>query len=104
MKLLKTKSIKIDGKDYPLVRDLSALMEYEELAGHGLHERDKLFKTIRDKTYMFYACIKAGGTDITYNDFINLIKNNPELIGDFVEILVELSGGNEEPEKKSKTR
>ena len=95
MKLLETKIIKIGDKEYPTKLTARAMIGYETLTGHPI----TVLKTIEDRTYLFYVCLKAGGTDITYDAFLDLIDNCPAVIGEFFDLFT-----GDEPEKKQKTR
>lgn len=93
MKLLENKKIKIGDKDYPVKLTVRAMIKYQQLAGKSIEEID----TLEDVTLVFYCSILAGGTDITYDQFMDLIDEDFDSIRDFKNALLEST------EKKKKT-
>jgi hypothetical protein len=98
MKLLEKKFIKIGNKKYPILKSVRAFIMFNELSGHDISQTNE---TIQDIIYFFYCCFYAGGTHITYEEFLDLIDNQPELISEFVELIKEIV--EEDLEKKLKT-
>lgn len=85
MKLLTTKKITIGDKEYSLRMSVRVMINYEELTGHPASE----MVTLKDVVAMFYCTLKAGGTDITYDQFLDLIDDEPGAIKSFKDLMVE---------------
>jgi len=94
MKLLKENFISIKGKDYPVKMSIRAMIEYETITGKSISSVESL----KDITVVFYCTVKAGGTDITYDQFMDLIDDDMDAIGSFSDKMVE------KVEKKQRAR
>lgn len=85
MKLLKIKTIKIAGKEYPFKLSVRAMIEYENMTSQSVSS----LNTIEDIVRMFYCGLKAAGTDVTYDEFLNMVDDDPFIITDFISELTE---------------
>ena len=85
MKLLKEKIVKIDGLDYPVKMSARAMINYEELSGKSISN----IQTLKDITILFYCTVKAGGSDMNYEQFMDLIDEKPEALTDFSNLMIE---------------
>jgi hypothetical protein len=85
MKLLKKNSIKIRDKEYPLKLCVRAMIEFEQIAGHSI----STIESLADITVIFYCTFKYGGSDMSYNEFLDLIDDNPETLNDFADLIME---------------
>lgn len=86
MKLLQTKIIKIGDKEYPLKLSLRAMLQFEVLAGHPISE----FKeSVQEMIYIFFCAIRAGGAELSYDEFLNLIDDQPEILKVFSGTILE---------------
>lgn len=85
MKLLKEKIIKIAEKEYPLKLSIRSMIEFEEMSGHSITS----LETLRDITILFFCSIKAGGASFTYEEFMDVIDDNPDILNDFSALVVE---------------
>jgi hypothetical protein len=94
MKLLDNKLIKIGDKDYLLKMSIRAMIEYEQLSGHSI----SIIESLKDITTIFYCTFKAGGNNMSYDEFMDLIDDKPESIKAFSDSMIE------KVEKKSKAR
>jgi hypothetical protein len=94
MNLLEEKTIQIGGKDYKIVMSIRAMMNFEKLSNHSIDQ----IRTIEDTVMLFYCTVKAGGADLTYDQFLDLIDDKPEAIKAFTETMIEKT------EKKLKAR
>jgi hypothetical protein len=94
MKLLQVKNIKIVDTDYPIKMSIRAMIEFEQISGHSI----SIIETLEDITIIFYCTIKAGGSTLTYNEFMDLIDDKPEALVSFSDLIIEKS------EKKPKAR
>jgi hypothetical protein len=83
MKLLGEKKIKIGDKEYPLKMTYRAMIEYEKLAGHSIDKTESL----ADVTYLFYCTVRAGGADITYDQFMDLIDDKMGILNEFSSLM-----------------
>jgi hypothetical protein len=83
MKLLETKSVKINGTDYPLKMTMRAMIEFEKLSGHTI----STVSTLEDVTIMFYCTVKAGGAKLSYDEFLDLIDDHPEVLNSFTDAM-----------------
>jgi hypothetical protein len=79
MKLLEAKKVKIGESEYPVKMSIRAMIDYENLTGHSVTKVD----TIEDITKLFYCTIKAGGSALSYDQFLDLIDDNPGSITEF---------------------
>mgnify|MGYP001279711435 CR=1 FL=1 len=94
MKLLETKTIKIGEKEYALKMSIRAMIEYEQISGHPI----STIETLSDITIIFYCTIKAGGLNVTYDQFMDMIDDKPEALKAFTDTMIE------KVEKKPKAR
>jgi len=81
MKLLESETIKIGDKDYPIKMTIRSMINYEKLTGHSISK----IETMEDIITFFYCVVKAGGNDMSYEDFLNLIDDKPEALTAFSE-------------------
>lgn len=81
MELLESKIIKIGDKDYRIKMTIRSLINYEKITGHSVSQID----TLEDMIAFFYCVFKAGGNDISYEAFIDLIDDKPESLTDFTQ-------------------
>lgn len=87
MRLLKEKVIKIAGVEYPLKMTIRAMIEYESLSGHSIGT----IETLKDVTQLFYCTLKAGGKDVTYDQFMDMIDNEAGILNEFSALMADLS-------------
>lgn len=80
MELLESKTIKIGDKDYKVKMTLRAFINYEKMTGHNISK----IETLEDMVTFFYCVFKAGGNDMSYEDFLSLIDDKPESLAGFV--------------------
>lgn len=85
MKLLKENVVTIKGKDYPVKMSVRAMIEYETITGKSI----SAIESLKDITTVFYCAVKAGGTDISYEQFMDLIDDDMDAIGSFSDKMVE---------------
>jgi hypothetical protein len=85
MKLLETKQIRIGDKEYPAKMSMRAMINFEELSGHSI----STVSSLSDITILCFCTIKAGGTEMTYEEFMNLIDDKPEILEAFSEAWME---------------
>lgn len=95
MKLLQTKTIRIGDKDYTIKLSIRAMLEFENLTGHSISD----FKeTVQEMIYIFFCAVKAGGSGLSYDEFLNLIDDEPEILKVFSDVIID------KDEKKAETR
>jgi hypothetical protein len=88
MKLLRIATIKIGEKDYPVKRSIRAYLTFEALSGHSIED----FKeTMQDSVLFFFCCFQSGGNKQTYEEFLDLIDEDPDSITVFLEAMTEKS-------------
>ena len=85
MNLLETKHIKIGEKDYPVKMTTRSLMLYETLTKHDI----SIIDTLEERVTFFYCAFKGGGSELTYDQFLDLIDDKPESIGTFINLYLE---------------
>ena len=85
MRFLQEKSIKINGVDYPLKMSIRAMMEYEMISGKSITK----LETLADMTILFYSTIKAGGAKFSYDEFLDLIDNDINILNEFSALMAE---------------
>lgn len=83
MELLKKKVIRIGDKEYPMKLSVRAMIEFEDMAGKSLSQME----TIKDVTIIFYCMLKAGGLTLGYDQFMDLIDDNPDALKEFNEVV-----------------
>ena len=93
MKLLRTATIKISGNDYTVKRSIRAYLTFEALSGHSIEDFEE---TMHDSVLFFFSCFQSGGNKQTYEEFLDLIDDDPDSITDFLGAMTEKS------EKKQK--
>jgi len=85
MKVLDTKKIKIGTVEYPVKMSMRSMIEFEKLSGHSISS----LETLEDITILFYCTVKAGGSDKTYDQFMDLIDDKPESLSAFSDLMIE---------------
>lgn len=85
MRLLKEKVIKIAGVEYPLKMTIRAMIEYESMSGHSIGT----IETLKDVTQLFYCTLKAGGKDITYDQFMDMIDSEAGILNEFSALMAD---------------
>ena len=88
MKLLNAKSVKIGEQEYPIKMSIRAMIEFEATSGHSISK----IESLKDITILFYSAVKAGGLDIDYPKFMDLLDDNPEAITAFSEVMADPEG------------
>jgi hypothetical protein len=86
MKLLTPKIIRIGEVDYPVKMSIRAMIMYEQLAGKSITEDSD---SLEDVTKLFYCVFRAGGTEITYDEFLNLIDDDIDVLSRFKDVISE---------------
>jgi hypothetical protein len=100
MKLLETKYIKIEEKEYPLKKSARAYLKFEEISGHAI---DRFDSSTKDSLNFLYACFWGGGSRISFDEFLELIDN--ENITDLIhKFTTAMSEGDVLTEKKQRAR
>lgn len=94
MELLESKLIKIGDKEYPVKMTLRSMINFQKMAGKSIEE----MSTLEDITIYFYFTLKAGGSELTYDEFMDLIDERPESISAFTQAM------SVRTEKKQKVR
>jgi hypothetical protein len=79
MKLLETKIIKIGETDYPCKLSVRASITFEEITGRDISQMSSL----ADFVAAFYGAVKACGSKLTYDEFLDLLDNYPESLIEF---------------------
>lgn len=85
MKLLEEKIIKIGETDYPLKMSIRSMIEFERLSGHSISE----ISTLEDMVQIFFCTVKAGGANLSFDQFMDLIDDKPEAIEAFKNAMLE---------------
>jgi hypothetical protein len=85
MKTLEIKQVKIGEQEYPVKMSVRAMMRYENLTGHSISE----ISTLDDIIKLFFSTVVAGGTEVEYDKFLDLIDDNPESLQSFTNAMVE---------------
>lgn len=94
MELLETKLIKIGDKEYPIKMTLRSMINFQKHTGKSIDD----MSTLEDVTIYFYYTFKAGGSEMTYDEFMDMIDDKPESIAAFTAALTIKA------EKKQKAR
>lgn len=80
--------MKIDNKEYKIKMTLKALFAYEELTGKPFNPQTKF------EIYMYFYCVilvNNPSFNMTFNDFIDLNDEHPELFMEFEKIAEDYS-------------
>lgn len=85
MKLLEAKKVKIGESEYPVKMSVRAMIDYEALAGHSITK----VETVADITKLFFCTVKAGGSQLSYEQFLDLLDDNPGAISEFSNAMAE---------------
>jgi hypothetical protein len=85
MKLLEAKNVKIGETEYPVKMSVRAMISYESLSGHSITK----VESVEDVTKLFYCTIKAGGSELSYEQFLDLLDDNPGAIAEFSNVMAQ---------------
>lgn len=96
MKLIQEKKVNINGVEYPIKLTLRALIDFQNMTGHSITVIDP--DNMNDIASLSYLSFKAGGSKLTYDEFIDLIGEDILALKSFAELLLEKT------EKKQKVR
>lgn len=83
MELLSEKKITLKGKDYPIKRSVRAMIEFEKMAGKSIDDT----RTLEDVLMFFFCTLKVCGFSHSYDEFIEMIDDSPEKIGEFSKLM-----------------
>jgi hypothetical protein len=86
MKLLRTATIKIGENNYPVKRSIRAYLMFEELSGHSIEDFEE---TLKEVVIFFFSCFQSGGNKQTYDEFLDLIDNDPDSIKSFSDAMID---------------
>lgn len=79
------KTIKIKGDEYKLKYSIKAIFIFEQIT-------DRMFsiETLMDNYILLYSFLLASNPDkeISWDDFVDELDNNPSIIKDFSEFLI----------------
>lgn len=81
-------TVNINRKDFILRQSFAALVEFEKLTGKNLCE---ISTSLSDEIAYFYAMLKGANVmtfDYTYDGFLEVMDDNPELLSQFRGYLV----------------
>lgn len=82
----------INGKEYKLKMSIAAFLLYE-----GLRDKPYEGKMVSDNFYLFYSALaasNAGDFALTTSDLANFCDDNPALLYEFLNLLVEYNRFN----------
>ena len=80
--------MKIDNKEYKIKMTLKALFVYEELTGKSFNPQNTM------EMYMYFYCVilvNNPSFNMTFDDFIDLNDEHPELFKEFEKIAMDYS-------------
>ena len=95
--------VTICGEEYPAIFSMAAMAEVEEQTGTPyavfFEKMAKSEGTIKDQVALVYACLKAGGTEVTMEDLmtLDLVNDFPSVLGQIVALV-----GDQAPEGDGK--
>jgi hypothetical protein len=81
MKLLEDKTIKIGGKEYTARMTMRTMINFEKLSGHSIDS----VSSLEDGIMLFYSAIKKSAGDLTYDQFLDLIDEDMEVLNSFTQ-------------------
>ena len=95
--------IKLNDKSYELKKTFRSILIYEEIKGELFNPQ-----SVSDILLYFYSTLLASNPsmDITFNDFLEYLDNNPDELNNFVE-WIELQNKKEsyyQPSKKKREK
>lgn len=96
--------MKIQGKEYKIKVTLRAMMIFEQITGKAFEVKNTM-----DEMLYFYSILLANNPDvnISFGIFLDELDENPELVKEFQEMLLNYSTkvsqfNKEEPDSKKK--
>jgi len=96
--------IKISGVDYKVAQSFRALMLFEDMTAKSVNAMNE---SIADILKLFYCIIKGNNMRIfnyTFDEFVDLIDEQPEAFEMFTEYLKEQAKGQAETNKQPKKK
>jgi hypothetical protein len=96
--------MKIQGKEYKIKVTLRAMMIFEQITGKAFEVKNTM-----DEMLYFYSILLANNPDcnISFESFINELDDNPKLITEFKDLLLEYTDKMQQfpsPETDSKKK
>ena len=85
--------ITICGEEYPAIFSMAAMAEVEEQVGTPYPVVfDRMINnesTVKDQVALVYACLKAGGTEVTIEDLmgLNVVNDFPSVLSQIVALV-----------------
>lgn len=95
--------VKINGEEFNVKKSYRGLMMFEELTGKGISE---MKESATDLLTLFYCLLKASNKEKftkTFDDFIDIIDENPDSVDVFNAYLLEEGKKNEKSSTKKKS-
>lgn len=91
-------NITIGEKTIELKQTMRSLLIYENIKGEGFNP-----STLENLLTFFYSCVIASSKDysIQFDEFMDVLDENPSLFEDFTNWLVEINDNQETIKKKS---
>jgi len=83
MELLESKNIKIGDKEYPVKMTLRSMINFQKHTGKSIDE----MSTLEDVTVYFYYTFKAAGSELSYDEFMDIIDDKPDAITAFTDAM-----------------
>ena len=95
-------TIKINGVNFKVKQSFRALMKFEEMTGRSVY---KINESINDVMTLLFCILSANNREtfkFSFDEFIDLIDNNPTVIDDFNAYLLTVAADvtEETPSKK----
>lgn len=95
-------TIKINEQDYTIKQSFRALMLFEEMTSKTVNQ---MSESIADIFKLFYCILKANNLNVwkyTFEEFLDLIDEQPEVFTQFTEYLEEQAKGQPAAEVQKK--
>lgn len=97
-------TITISGTEYKIKQSYRALMMFEEMTKKTIGQ---INESVADILKLFYCILKANNQSTwtyTFDEYLDIIDEQPEVFQQFTEYLDEQAKGQVAPEKKSKRK
>lgn len=97
-------TITIAGIEYKIKQSFRALMMFEEMTGKSVNQVDD---SVADILKLFYCILKGNNLNTftyTFDEYLDIIDEQPEVLTQFTDYLEEKSKGVPEQQKKRVTK
>lgn len=98
-KISVTMEITINGNTYTPKYSFRSMLIFEQIMGKSFNPT-----TLNDVVVFFYSCLLANKAEVIYDDFLDAVDEDPSVINDFTNWMMELADINTIKGKKKTTK